>query len=58
MMTTANAIPSLTLRERRDCCEGLISYLEELLSGDVEENFRKAIERFHRKVAKWRDIKG
>jgi U3 small nucleolar RNA-associated protein 6 len=58
MMATANAIPSLTLRERRDCCVGLISYLDELLSGDVEENLRKAIEIFRAKVVKWRDIKG
>jgi U3 small nucleolar RNA-associated protein 6 len=58
MMTTANTIPSLTLRERRDCCVGLISYLDELLKSDVEENLRKAIEIFRGKVVKWRDFKG
>jgi U3 small nucleolar RNA-associated protein 6 len=58
MMTITNTIPSLTLQERRDCCVGLISYLDESLTGDVEQNLSKAIEIFRGKVTKWRDMKG
>ena len=58
MMKTANTVPSLPLKERKDCCAGLQKYLDDLLgTPDLDEDLYKAIEIFRGKVAKWQDIK-
>lgn len=57
MMKTANAVPKLPLKERRECCTGLSEYLEKISKTDgLDENLQKVIEIFQGRLGKWKDI--
>ena len=57
MMRTANAVPKLPLKERRECCIGLLEYLEKVSKTDgIDANLQKVIEIFQERVGKWNDI--
>lgn len=57
MMKMANRIPTLQMKERKECCSGLLRYLENVsLTDGLDENLQKAIKIFEGKVRKWQDI--
>jgi U3 small nucleolar RNA-associated protein 6 len=57
MMKTANAVPKLSLKERKECCTGLSVYLDDMLKADgLDANLHKVIEIFQGRVGKWKDI--
>lgn len=57
MMKMASLIEGLAVRERKACCDGLKTYLEDLLKTDgLDESLVKVIQIFHGRVEKWQDI--
>jgi len=57
MMKTANAIPSLDVKERKVCCSDLLAYLEKISNtANLDENIQKVISIFKGRVGNWKDI--
>jgi U3 small nucleolar RNA-associated protein 6 len=58
MMKTANAtVPSLSVNERRQCCNGLFLYMAEISQTTrLDENLRKVVTIFQRKAENWRTM--
>jgi U3 small nucleolar RNA-associated protein 6 len=57
MMATASAIPSLVIKERKECCVGLSQYLEQLShTSGLEENLQKVVKIFQGRVEKWQNM--
>lgn len=57
MMKIANTIPELPVKERKECCSGLLQYLENVLqTNGLDENLEKVIKIFQGRVRKWQDI--
>jgi U3 small nucleolar RNA-associated protein 6 len=57
MIKAANRISSLSIPERKECCKGLLRYLEgvSLIEG-LDENLQKAIKLFEGRLRRWQDI--
>ena len=54
MLKTAVDIPTLPANERKECCEGLLQYLDMVSHEDgLDENLQKAAEIFQEKVRGW-----
>jgi hypothetical protein len=57
MMKMASSIAGLPVRERKACCDGLKTYLEDLLQTDgLDESLVKVLQIFQARVEKWQDI--
>lgn len=57
MMKMANAIPKLQVKERKECCSGLLLYLQKVSQTErLDENLQKVIKILQGRVGKWQEM--
>jgi U3 small nucleolar RNA-associated protein 6 len=57
MIKTASAVTELPTKERKECCEALSEYLDNLLRiSELDKNMYKALEIFRARVERWQVI--
>ena len=59
MMKTAAAIPTLSVKERKQCCMGLLQYLDDVdQTAGLDENLQRVVNIFQGRVKGWQSQEG